>query len=187
MTGGGHWALTPPGSNQKVYISNTPSDWRSLKNDLAQLRRYGLITRPSMPGPLPSTRTEKMRLMNLLLKKANEARLSNLDFAQLVGESEASVARWRAGGLPKMSLARLKEAIDLFQPTHQPTHQPRDTTPAPQPNPVPTPIHQLSGQADQPTPILVERRLEVNLQSLSIDQLTTLAQQVLDEIKRRMH
>lgn len=46
----GHPVFTPPDpSKRKVYGSGSPSDWRAIRNLLAQLKREGLI----WPWPPP--------------------------------------------------------------------------------------------------------------------------------------
>lgn len=41
LTKGNHYKATPPGSKLGVYFPSTPSDWRSLKNVLSELRKRG--------------------------------------------------------------------------------------------------------------------------------------------------
>jgi predicted RNA binding protein YcfA (HicA-like mRNA interferase family) len=43
LTGGGHLKATPPGGGAPVFMPATPSDWRSLKNSTALLRRRGAV------------------------------------------------------------------------------------------------------------------------------------------------
>lgn len=38
----GHYRITPPGGGKKITCPCTPSDWRTLLNLRAQLRREGL-------------------------------------------------------------------------------------------------------------------------------------------------
>lgn len=45
VTGGGtrHWKCKAPGGKGLVFMSTSPSDYRSLRNSKAELRRLGAI------------------------------------------------------------------------------------------------------------------------------------------------
>lgn len=38
----GHLKIVPPAGGAPIYASSTPSDWRSVKNTAAMLRRAGV-------------------------------------------------------------------------------------------------------------------------------------------------
>jgi hypothetical protein len=58
VDGSGHFRLTPPGDDQiAISISSTPSDYRTLKNEAAKLKRMGL----QLPGQ-PKQEAERLCL-----------------------------------------------------------------------------------------------------------------------------
>lgn len=42
-TKGGHYLVTSPDREAVTTVPSTPSDWRSLRNCVAALRRYGFV------------------------------------------------------------------------------------------------------------------------------------------------
>ncbi len=48
----GHWKLTAPGGKGSVFMAQTPSDWRAVKNNISIMRRYGFdpTANPSRSG-----------------------------------------------------------------------------------------------------------------------------------------
>jgi hypothetical protein len=41
LTGGGHYRIKPP-AGRLLFVPSTPSDWRSIRNARADLRKLGL-------------------------------------------------------------------------------------------------------------------------------------------------
>lgn len=46
LTGSGHWRITTP-DGKRLFVSQTPSDHRAVINLRAELRRAGLLPRPT--------------------------------------------------------------------------------------------------------------------------------------------
>lgn len=66
----GHWKLSSPGGKGSVFMSQTPSDWRAVKNNLSIMRRYGFD--PQLANPGRSERADRYRKAMRLAAKAFE-------------------------------------------------------------------------------------------------------------------
>lgn len=192
-TGSDHWRAVPPDRSKKIVHSpSTPSDWRSLKNTVADFVRSGLnLRRNIVPTASPKVRAEKCRLAELVLRHGKELGLPLSELSNLLGESLSSLERWQGGGMPRTSEDTLREYVEtlaaLKKEREKPTPKPVVQAPVPVPAPVVPPIRPESREVKSTIEVgvKIETSYVLDLMSLSVEKLTDIAAQCLAELSRR--
>jgi hypothetical protein len=86
---GGHWKLTPPQGKGAVFLAQSPSDWRAVKNNISIMRRYGYD--PDFQEDEMQSNPNSMAHREFGLKQTKEAQ-KRLEAADKARESDPAKA-----------------------------------------------------------------------------------------------
>lgn len=148
ITGSGHWRINTP-QGKPVYVPATPSDWRSVHNCEAELKRAGLeldrqdkvrktglgSARRAISAHIPRrTNFKPQKFAEALIGEMKKRSINQEELADLCGVSGGSISLWRRcmGRPSQETMVQIQRRLGW--------HDYYGTPPPPEPEPVPEPV-----------------------------------------------